>query len=102
MPATQPEVNASANPFSGMSMGAVATIYTAWTMVGVRWGEQRTKRPTLSHLQVFLKRFGDPTIAPFASIYMRNGHTNSCVALPNLNARSTDVPRGSPIGDILN
>ena len=52
VPANPPEVNASANPFSGMSMGAVATIYTAWTMVGVRRGEQRTKRPTLTHILV--------------------------------------------------
>ena len=36
VPANPPEVDASANPFSGMSMGAVATIYTARTMVGVR------------------------------------------------------------------
>ena len=33
VPAKPPEVDASANPFSGMSMGAVSTIYTTRTMV---------------------------------------------------------------------
>ena len=54
MPANLPEVNAIAYPFSGMSMGAVATIYTPWTMVGVHRGEQRTKLPMLTQLQVSL------------------------------------------------
>ena len=36
VPANPSKVDASANPFSGMSMGAVSTIYTARTMAGVR------------------------------------------------------------------
>ena len=33
-------------------MGVVAITHTTRTMVGVRWGEQRTKRPIFTHLQV--------------------------------------------------
>ena len=44
--AKPPEVDASANPFSGMSMGAISTIYTAWTMVGGRRGRAADETST--------------------------------------------------------
>ena len=53
VPANPPEVDASANPFSGMLMGAVATIYTARTMVGVRGASGADE---MSHLNTLAGR----------------------------------------------
>ena len=50
VPAKPPEVDASANPFSGMSMGAVSTIYTARTMAGVRGASGADE---MSHLNTY-------------------------------------------------
>ena len=47
----------------------------------VQWCHARLTPVQSSLFFGSLKRFGDPTIAPFASIYIRNGHTNSFVAL---------------------
>ena len=53
VPAKPPEVDASANPFSGMSMGAVSTIYTARTMAEVRGASGADET---SHLNTYTGR----------------------------------------------
>ena len=85
----------SADPSSFGDTKTVGQGVHLCTMAGlsVQWCHARLTPVPSSLFFGSLKRFGGPIIATFASIYMRNGYTDSCVALSNLNALSTDVIR---------